>query len=274
MSSTNDYSGIALSYVVPAYFNQGQSPFLADLLRHYAGYEHDLMRRIQFVVVDDGSPCAVTIPDDIDLNILLLRIREDIPWNQPGARNLGIMYARSEKIFLTDLDHEVPEGTLRKMVELRLPQRTIYKMRRLNPDGTKRRSHPNTFLLARSRFLQFYGYDEDFCGHYGYDDAMFWRWQRYNGTLFRHLPRDCYVQLRAIKEAKIYHSLQRDLEHNKGIAAAKRRLWAQYGPGAGHSRRFLCFHWDIILDRQKTGPIPQPVPNRWWTKTWLWRQIF
>ena len=98
MTESADYSHIELSYVVPVYFNTGNTSALADLLRTYAGYDSALLDRLQFIIVDDCSPTPPEIPADIDLNILLLRINEDIAWNQPGARNLGITYARSDKM--------------------------------------------------------------------------------------------------------------------------------------------------------------------------------
>jgi len=268
-----DYSHIELSYVVPVYFTTGNTQSLTDLLHLYAGYKQCMMNRVQFVVVDDCSPTPPIIPDDLDLNILLLRIIDDIPWNQAGARNLGITYARSDKVFLTDLDHEIPEDTFRQIMMKKNPGRTMYKLKRVNPDGTPRRAHPNTFVLSRARFMRLYGYDEVFAGHYGYDDAILWRWQRYNGTRFLYMPKGCYARLRSLdKEAE--HTLVRDLEHNKAIAAKAREAWKTFGPAAGHTRQFLNFRWEVIMDRQRSTRPPMPGPRRpWWVKTWWWRWL-
>jgi len=54
------------------------------------------------VLVDDGSPTPVTLPPDLDLNVLFLRIPDDVPWNHAAARNLGAVYARSDKLLLTE----------------------------------------------------------------------------------------------------------------------------------------------------------------------------
>ena len=62
----------------------------------------------------EDSPLQ-TDPPDLPLNLTWIRIREDIAWNQPGARNLGAVYAKSDKILITDLDHEFPEATLRAL---------------------------------------------------------------------------------------------------------------------------------------------------------------
>jgi hypothetical protein len=265
-----DYAHIALSYVVPCYFNKQDSSSLDALLRQYAGYSADVLDRIQFVIVDDGSPVPAVIAEDLDLNILLLRIGVDIPWNQPGAHNLGVVMARSDKVLMTDLDYAFPETTLRALIERPSPGTTMYRIGLRTPDGTPRKRHCNTFFCSRARVLRFYGYDESFSGHYGYDDTMFWRWQRYHGTRFRHLPRRIYGTERRVD----YHTLVRDESHNRAIAERKRREMREHGPDAGHSRAFLRFPWEVVLDRARRTPAPSPQPNRWWGRTWWWRMIF
>ena len=265
-----DYAHIALTYITAFYFNRADTQPLSDLLTRYASYAPDILDHLQFVLVDDASPVRPAIPD-VNLNLLMLRIHPDIPWNQPGARNLGVVRARSDKVLMTDLDHLFPEDTLRHIVRMRDPGRNFYKMRRFKADGAEVHAHPNTFVLSRARFLKFYGYDEEFCGHYGYDDAMFWRWQRNHGTRFLYLPRCCRTECRTIDHDRSYHTLPRDLSFNAGIAARKREEWRRFGPNAGHSRRFLEFSWDIVLDRRRGTRLPEPPRRPLWTSTWFWR---
>ena len=112
------FSHIELSYVTTFYFNQTDSSSVVELLRRYASYSGDLLDRLQFVFVDDGSPTPVEPPADLELNLLLLRLPVDVPWNHAAARNLGAVCARSDKLLLTDVDHEFPEDTLRRIVAL------------------------------------------------------------------------------------------------------------------------------------------------------------
>lgn len=267
------YEHISLSYVVPVYTNQCRGTVLEQLLNRYASYSRKMLERIQFIVVDDGSPMPVQIPDDIDLNILLLRIKEDIPWNQPGARNLGVVYARSEKVLITDVDHEFPEDTLQHALERTCRPHEAFMFERKEADGERLNPHPNTFLFRRSTFLGYYGYDEEFCGAYGYDDLMFREWQQYNGTRFRCLPQRFLCIHRAIDRNVAYHSLVRDDTRNARLAAAKRKEWAEYGRWGGHSRRFLEFTWERVMDRRMTGAFPAGKVCRWWKKLWLVRQL-
>jgi len=268
-----DWSHIELSYVVPFYADGTDEAPVVNLLRRYAGYPAHILDVVVFIVVDDGSPTRVEIPDDIDLNLRVLRVEEDIAWNQPGARNLGVTVAVSDKVFVTDVDHVLTPESFEYMIRHRNPGRTMFKFRRQASSGEVLRPHPNTFFLSRARFLRFYGYDEAFCGHYGFDDAMFWRWQRYHGTRFLYLPARCKVLLESAEHAPGFHSLKRDLDHNRQLAASKRALWRTYGPNAGYSRLFLNFKWHTDADRSRSTKPAPPRQMRWWIHTWWWRWL-
>lgn len=266
------YEQILLSYVVPVYVNQNRGDLVESLLRRYSRYDPDTIGRVEFIIVDDGSPVAVEIPPDLDLNIILLRVREDIPWNQPGARNLGVVCSHSEKVLITDIDHEFPETTMQHLVRMKSQQSKIYTFARHEADGVEINRHPNTFLLSRSTFLRYFGYDEDFCGAYGYDDLMFRKWQQYNGTRFVSLSSKYFCLHRAIDRYTEYHSLERDISHNESIARKKHEEWGIYGYNGGHSRKFLAFGWDHVLELQRIQRSSRPI-CRLWRPLWLWRQL-
>jgi hypothetical protein len=265
---------IELSYVIPLYFDQHDHQSVTDLLRMYEAYDRALMDRIQFVLVDDGSPLRVALPKDINLNILLLRIRENITWNQGGARNLGVVYSRSDKILASDLDHQFSQETLRAILALPRLRRTVYRFHRLSVEGKPAPSPPNIFIFSRGRFLELHGVDEEFCGHYGCEDGMFWRWQRYNGTRFRYFPERYPTVHRKLDLARSYHSLVRDTSRNTLLKKRKQKEWATWGPSGGHSRKFLSFTWDTVEDRRRQGITWVPSQNRWWKKTWHFRWLF
>lgn len=267
------FSHIGLSYVTTCYFNQTDSSSVLQLLRRYASYSGDLLDRLQFLIVDDGSPVPVTLPADLNLNVLLLRIPEDVPWNHAAARNLGAVYARSDKLVLTDVDHEFPEDTLRRILDLGELRRTMYMFFRLDADGAHKRRHLNTFLLSRGRYLELFGYDEEFCGHYGLEDDLFRRWHRYHGTRIR-MFRGGPVKLRHVDHEEGYHSLARDRGHNAATFTRKRRLWEEFGPQAAYSRTFLRAPFEVVADLRRAAPPAQPPPsfmNRLWRR-WQWRR--
>jgi hypothetical protein len=271
----NDWSHIRLAYVIYFYFDQENSTSLTDLLREYAAYPRDVIDHVHFTIVDDGSPVKVEIPEDINLNILYLRIDENIQWNQGGARNLGVVMARADKIFATDLDHKLPEQTLRELVARKNPGRTFYKFKRLNEKGEDIGYHLNTLFFSRARFFRFHALDEQFCGYYGFEDALFWRWQRYQGTRFLYLPgRHHCVHRSSLDLKKSYHSLERDLSRNRAIAERTKKAWKTYGSQAGHSRQFLCFPWHVVEERVRRTTLPPLKTDRLWARTWWWRWLF
>lgn len=264
---------IDLAYVIPCYFDQKNTENLDLLLRTYAEYPPEVIERIEFVIVDDASPIPVQIPADIDLNIRLLRIREDIAWNQGGARNLGVLYSRCDKVLATDLDHLFTAETLAHILALPRLGRRMYRFRRQDKDGQPIKPHPNSFVMSRGRFFELFGVDEEFSGHYGCEDGMFWRWQRYNGTRFSFFPKRYTSLLRDYDRLRSDHSLSRDTVYNNAMKHRKLKEWAEWGARGGHSRRFLEFTWDLVEDRQRQQALWQPQPDRLWKKLWWWRLL-
>jgi glycosyltransferase involved in cell wall biosynthesis len=252
--------------VVNCYFDK-ESTALIDLLDLYSNYAPELLDRLQFVIVDDGSPIKFELAHlkgtKFPLNLKFIRIMEDIPWNQGGARNLGVVYASSEKVLLTDLDHYFTESALENLLRQKVHRNVIYKMARYRQDKLIR-CHPNTFLLCRSRFLELYGYDEEFSGNYGCDDEMFSYWQYMNGTEFRWLTKACEVRLRDFDVETETHTLVRDRERNLELLAERRAALRDYGLEVGHSRKFLAFTWDILVDSQREGVENHEAGRFWW----------
>ena len=268
------FSHIDLSYVTTFYFNQTDSSSVLELLRRYASYSGDILDRLQFLLIDDGSPIPVELPADLDLNILALRIPADVPWNHAAARNLGAVYARSDKLLLTDVDHEFPEDTLRSILALGELRRTMYMFHRLTEHGAPWKHHSNTFLLSRGRYLELFGYDEEFCGHYGREDDLFRQWHRHNGTRILFFPGG-HVRLRAVDRKGSYHSLPRDRGHNEEVFRRKRLQWEERGPRAAYSRIFLRSPFEVVADHHRAPPPPQAPPPSPWTRLWRrwqWRR--
>ncbi len=269
-----DKSHIKLSYITHFYFDQESGDSLSDLLRIYENYDPALLDVIQFVIVDDGSPLEMEIPD-FDLNITWLRITEDIPWNQAGSRNLGAVHAKSDKIILTDLDLVFPEKTLWGIVNSRNPGRYFYKFHKFDKaTGKKTRSHPNTFFISRSRFLRHFGCDEEFAGNYGYEDLWFVKYQKYHGSWQRHLPKKyfCHDRVDIDRDSK-YHSLVRDQNLNRELYLRKRRESNLWGPESGHSRIFLNFTWKIVKEIFRESEVTRPE-RKIWKHLWWFRTFF
>ncbi len=242
-------SDIQLSYVVPVYFNQRDAHTLVELLLRYNSYAKDVISHLQFVIVDDGSPLPVEIPPEIKLNLSLYRITTDIRWNQCGARNLGVVYAKSPRILLSDSDHYFPERLLRDILRSRIPQNTVYKFKRVNQQGMAIAKAMNIFYMSKSVFFQALGYDEEFSGNYGYEDLYFLDLQRRIGNSIRYFTRFKKIVATDVDREQSYHSLARDTIINVALYNKKKALLKGRDPFVSHSRAFLQFDWMMVEER-------------------------
>ncbi|ERK13829.1 hypothetical protein L579_0158 [Pantoea sp. AS-PWVM4] len=266
-----DKSHIDLSYITHFYCNQESIDSVLSLLKEYETYPDGLLDRVEFIIVDDGSPIAYDIPE-LNINFTWLRITTDIKWNQGGARNLGVTYAKSDKILISDLDHAFPAATLTSLANMANPGRRFYKLCRKRADGTYYKGHANLFFMSRARFLRFYGYDEEYCGHYGAEDYRFVKYQKYQGSQQRYMPKDIWCYERSLDRAKTYHSLERDLSVNTPIDLRKKQECDTFGKEFGHSRLFLNFNWVKVKSHCRQS-ITAPKIRKYWRPLWWWRWL-
>jgi len=66
---------------------------------------------VEVILVDDGSDPP--IPQSMDRYINILRTHDTRPWTQPKARNIGARAACGEFLLFTDIDHIVPEDSVK-----------------------------------------------------------------------------------------------------------------------------------------------------------------
>jgi hypothetical protein len=268
-----DMQHIQLTYITHFYLDQKSPDSLLQLLQQYQAYAPEVLDQLHFVVVDDGSPLTFELPE-LNLNLTWLRITDNIPWNQGGARNLGVVYAKSDKILLADLDLEFPEHTLAWLIRARNPGKSFYKIYRRDPhSGELHKGHSNTFFMSRARLLRLYSYDEEYSGGYGAEDYRLVKYLKYHGTWQRYLPKKFYCRNRAaIDREQAYHSLQRDFSRNTPIDRRKRSELLTWGAETGHSRIFLNFNWQVV--RQYRRPrVLYFRPRRWWKHGWILRTL-
>ncbi len=267
-----NFSHIKLTYVTHFYCNQKNTDSVVQLLAKYASYQKELLDRIHFVIVDDGSPIDYEIPD-LPLNLTWLKIKQDVRWNQAGARNLGVLYAKSDNVIATDLDHEFPEETFSKLLKLKSVGKRLYKFWRKNPeDSSWQKGHPNIFLFSRGRFFELFGYDEEFAGNYGAEDFRFVKFQKDQGTIHKHLPQKYYcIERQDIDRSKAYHSLNRDLSFNTPVDARKKLEFEWYGHGYGHSRSSFNFEHEVLQENWREPP--PPSIDKSWKRRYLLRTL-
>lgn len=167
--------------IVMAYYNN--SGMLERHLDEWSRYPKGTYKAI---LVDDGSPRTPAIDvlqgmrmEEFPVEIELYRILQDKPWNQNGARNLGMTHS-SDFCLLTDMDHLLSVEDADRLTKAHDEQRAFqrkyaYKpLRKLAIGNTPYKRHPNTYLMHHELYWKVGGYDEDFCGYYG-TDATFRR---------------------------------------------------------------------------------------------------
>jgi len=229
-----------LSYIVPLFFDQKNDNTLNKVLTQYSKYSQKVLDKIHFIFVDDHSPVKINIPDIKNMNISLLRIKTDIMWNQGGARNLGVSYAKTTKLLLTDVDHIFPERTLRKLINRKFDKNDLIRFRRFS--GLKKiAAGYNIFYLNKPLFEEFNGYDEVFCGHYGYEDVHFIESLEKASIRVKKLSYLYPVFDLAVDRKTEYHSLVRDLDRNWALLQQKNSnevIW--------HTKLSLNFEWEVI----------------------------
>ena len=264
-------SHIKLSYITHFYLDTNLSS-VYSLLEYYSQMDGELLDQIQFIIVDDGSPIQYQLPK-VNLNLTWLRILDNIPWNQGGARNLGAVYAKSDNILLIDLDWRVNEEAFRFMVSKKCCGRTIYKIR----EKGRKRGHSNLWFMSRGHFLRYFGYDEQFSGGHGGEDYFFFKLHQYSGSIIRYMPSRCYSFNRSKTgevRADNYHRLKRDSTRNDKIGIQVREGIKKYGFEGGHSRIFLNFRWEVMGEFNRPLKFYTPKPNRWWRWSWYFRWLF
>jgi hypothetical protein len=159
--------------IYPYYENPQMLERQVENWNRYAG---DLRDSIRIILVDDGSQKypAEPIFKHCKAPKRLYRIKQDIPWNQHGARNLGAMQAckSSENfwLYMSDMDIILTPETAYDLFSRKLNPANYYTFERtFLPDCTRRKYHCNTFLVKHSVYWAVGGYDEDYCGTYGGD---------------------------------------------------------------------------------------------------------
>lgn len=163
--------------VMPYYENPKMLRLQMHEWRHYRESEK---AALSAVIVDDGSPrnpaldVAKEYASTVGFPIRVFRIHENKPWNQDGARNLGMQAAvgMSGWVLLTDMDHMVARhevGPMLNFVSHSAVKGEYYLPRRVDFDGKPNHPHANSYIFNVDDFWRMGGYDEDFAGCYGSD---------------------------------------------------------------------------------------------------------
>jgi predicted glycosyltransferase involved in capsule biosynthesis len=154
--------------LVMAYYENG-----GMLDRHFKEWQTYPDKDFKVILVDDGSQNdpAINHVQKMKFPLELYRIQIDIPWNQNGARNLGMTHTEGWCL-LTDMDHLLTKDQFKTLYKLNLNKNTHYVPGRRKANGEWYKKHPNSYILSSDTYWKAGGYDEAFCGHYGTDSTF------------------------------------------------------------------------------------------------------
>ena len=195
-------------------------------------YDPALLAQLDFLVIDDHSDTPLQI-DKGPLNLRLVRVDDDIDWNMPGCRNLAATLAATEWLLYFDVDNVASEAAIAKIVAAlpRLDLQRLHVFRRTE-SGIDVEPHINSFLITRQGFWRAGGYDEDFSGHYGFEDVLFrMMWRKHVGS--EVLLTDIAFEQIAFRTS----GLDRDTTRNQALAQARAAA------GMPKPRGMLRFGW-------------------------------
>lgn len=147
---------------------------LRKQMDYWSEYPKEVTDNIQILIIDDGSkflPAKGVLNErQMDVDICLLRIKEDIFQNTMGARNLGFHYAPESWIWNLDIDHVVPAESIKALINLELNTLYYYLPARFRMESLSQYEkifrHSDTFIMTRNMFWSIGGYNEDFVKYY------------------------------------------------------------------------------------------------------------
>ncbi|HMO74079.1 MAG TPA: glycosyltransferase family A protein [Sphingopyxis sp.] len=155
--------------IINAYYRNPE--MLRRQFENLATMPDKIRRNVEYLVCDDCSPEMIEAPEaNPGFDYKLFRITRKTPWNWMAARNVCAAHAKTDWLLFTDMDHLVPEETLRQVLKSTLSEWDVYRFSRVDaPDMTPYKPHPNSWLVSRRLFDRFVGFDERWAGCYGSD---------------------------------------------------------------------------------------------------------
>ncbi len=162
--------------IVYPYYNSAD--MFAEQQRRWLRFPDDVLRKIRFIIVDDGSQVAPAVNSIIDksrrLRMDVLRIDVDIYWNTEGALNLGALFCINEWMFMSDIDHYIPQELIRHILSMKASRRTYFTFNRVASKPNWQNiselvpiyPHKGSFLIHWDLYWKVGGRNEDFCGKY------------------------------------------------------------------------------------------------------------
>lgn len=244
-------SAAEITFVMAVY---GQPLMLEKWWGTLRDYDGATAARIRLVIVDDHGDPPADIPEDIRgmFRARLYRVSTNIPWNQMGARNLGVIQAETDWVLMLDPDMVVEPHIAKRLLQWpkRLSRGQVVKLALKYTNDVLDNSSPNIYLLHKADFAKAGGYDEDYAGHKGWSDVQFLH--TLTGLKFRFVKaKDLWVRYHRpgdVADATV-KTLDRSVQHNRRMHINKmgqaKQGWAKWA--AANWSKTIRFKWTRVL---------------------------
>ena len=223
--------------LIMAYYDN--PTMLIQQVKNIAMYSEEIRHKLDVIIIDDCSPRwpaidalkSPALSEFIkNVNIRLYRTKVDVAWNQDFCRNLGAYAAKTDWLLLTDIDHLVPESTIKAAFEINCKTFVVYKFQRINaPDYSPYKPHPNSWLMSAEFYRRIGGYDERFAGWYGSDGDFRDRVAKHAAIEEIQAPL-IRVPREVIPDASTTTLTRKSEEHSRNIQRIKMERGVSYSP--------------------------------------------
>lgn len=151
------------------------NPIMANIqMGYYSSLPAEVRAHLHVILVDDCSERPPIVPAGLNFDYREYRVLKHRRWDWLICRNLGMAEAETEWRIMTDIDHIVPEETLRYVMEQPLDAHRPYWFTRKTltspTDFTALvdyKSHHDSWMMTGEAFEKVGGYDERYSGNYG-----------------------------------------------------------------------------------------------------------
>lgn len=237
--------------LVYAFWN---NPLQANIaMDYYNGLPPDIRAHLHVILTDDCSERRPIVPANLGFDYREYRVLKHRRWDWLIARNLGMAEAQTEWRLMTDIDHIVPEDSLRYIMNDELDPKRAYHLSRMTlesaTDFTKvvpYKKHSDSWLMTGEAFERVGGYDERYSGLYGSSGEFTWRVEQKLGKALQlHVPlwrvgRETVADASTPKEIDGVPT-RKTPKDRAGMIEARRRVAKEGGPP-----RRLTLPWERV----------------------------